>query len=176
MIEDLLERVMIKALDHSRAAKPCAWMCGELKYVRIGHDLYQTESDWWCETGVTGYASEVRHDSGRIMSRRTQYGRTEIFAGYVWDGPSGRFPLVPVLQTYDTPDSMIGSLFHDDWYRVGRLHKLPKHMRKPGDVFAYSIWRQRGMHEWRAKRWLWALRTFAEFAFTSEPEDLVVIK
>jgi hypothetical protein len=175
MIEAMVEPMMLRLLDHSKAAKPCNWLSPVLKYRRVGHDVYQLECDVWCESGIKGFACELRHKNGKLMSRRTQEGRIEIFAGYVWDGPSGRFPFIPELQTYDTRDSMLASLIHDDGYRGGREHKSPLELRHNLDALFLKILIQQGMYHWRAERWYWAVCTFGEFAYTGAQEAVTVV-
>jgi hypothetical protein len=170
----VLERLIIKALDHSKAAKACDWKSPELKYRKVGRDAYQTESDFWCETGIVGYAAELRMANRRLLSRTTDSGRVEIAAGFFWDGPSGRFPGIPLLQTYDTRDSMVASLVHDDGYRKGRAHKYPLELRDDIDRLFLKILLAEGMYSWRARRWYWAVRKFGLSSYTGKDEPVQV--
>ena len=84
-----------------------------------------------------------------------------IRAGYAWDGPSG--------PTYDSKDSMRGSLVHDALYQLIRLGHLGPEHRQPADQLLYDICREDGMGYFRANAWYWAVRMFGRPA--SEPNS-----
>lgn len=79
-----------------------------------------------------------------------------VRGGYAWDGPSG--------PTFDTQDSMRGSLFHDIIYQAIRMGLMDKKWRKLGDQFLYEICEIDGMNPIRNKAWYRAVRLFAAAA------------
>ena len=79
-----------------------------------------------------------------------------IRIGYAWDGPSG--------PTFDTKDSMRGSLVHDALYQLIQFGYISKDYRGPADRLLYDICVQDGMWKPRAGLWHWAVRTFGAWA------------
>ena len=79
-------------------------------------------------------------------------GRTTIFTGYVWDGASG--------PTFDTLNSMIGSLIHDVIYQLIRLGLIDPKYKEYGDGLLHDICVEDGMYDWRANYWRWAVLEF----------------
>lgn len=75
---------------------------------------------------------------------------------YAWDGPSG--------PTYDSKNSMRGSLVHDPLYQLMRMGLLPLSYRHFVDDEMYLILREDGMSWIRAKCWHWGLTYKAESA------------
>jgi len=78
---------------------------------------------------------------------------------YCWDGASG--------PTFDTSDSMRGSLFHDVLYQMLREGQLldgkyvpAEHdrLRKIADQIIYRLCRADGMPWIRAQLWYWGIR------------------
>lgn len=82
-----------------------------------------------------------------------------IKEGYPWDGASG--------PTFDTKNTMIGSLGHDAMYELMRLELLPLSFRDDADAWLEALcneatpgWRK--PLEWlRFKGWFLAVRGFA---------------
>ena len=160
----MIDRLMIWALDNSEDAKPCDWIAPQCRYTHIGPRAYQLAEDWWCHTGIKGSAATLEL-GGRPIATLSQEGLLTIRAGFTWDGPSG--------PTYDTADSMSGSLAHDCLYRMRRARKIGPDLRDEADDLAYRIWRQSGMHQWRARLWYRALRKFAAPAWAPSPEEII---
>ena len=80
-------------------------------------------------------------------------GTLTVRKGYAWDGPSG--------PTFDTANSMRGSLGHDALYQLMRQGHLAQPYRMAADS-ALSRWlEQDGM--WNPRRWYWmrGVRNFA---------------
>ncbi len=69
--------------------------------------------------------------------------------GYAWDGPSG--------PTFDTPDSMLGSLAHDALWQLIGMGLLDKKFKKPSDIELGIICIRNTMAKWRANLWVWFL-------------------
>jgi hypothetical protein len=157
---------MTWALDNSEDAEPCDWMAPACRYTVTGPRSYQLAEDWWCLTGIAGSAA-VLELGGRPIATLSQLGRLDIRAGFAWDGPSG--------PTYDTADSMAGSLAHDALYRMRRHRKIGPDLRDEADELAYRIWRQSGMRAWRARLWYRALRKFAGPAWDPHPDEIITV-
>ena len=73
-----------------------------------------------------------------------------IRSGYAWDGPSG--------PTYDSKNTMRGSLIHDALYQLIRDGLLPFDYWKKADDELYRICRLDGMSWIRARLWIRGLR------------------
>lgn len=157
-------RLACKILDHSSGAKPCEWRSPVLKYREHGTRMYQLEEEYWCQTLVIGCAAVMRIGD-RIVGTLDQNGGVRIYPGFIWDGPSG--------PTYDTKDSMAGSLVHDFLYRLARQHKIGPDFRDECDETARKIWLQDGMYGWRANMWFKALRVGAKWAYTGSDDAIV---
>ena len=94
-------------------------------------------------------------------------GKTEILPGYAWNGASG--------PTWDTLNSMIGSLAHDLIYQLIRLGLIDHKYKDYGDQVLYDICTEDGMFEWRAGYWRWAVLKFGETSClpSAEPKEEV---
>ena len=79
-------------------------------------------------------------------------GKTLIRAGYPWNGASG--------PTWDTLNSMIGSLVHDVIYQLIRLGLIDKKYKKYGDDVLHDLCTDDGMFAKRADYWRWAVLKF----------------
>jgi len=79
-------------------------------------------------------------------------GLLTIRVGYAWDGASG--------PTFDTPDSMRGSLVHDVGYQMIGEGLLPMSYRVLFDQIFLSILLEDGMVDYRAHAWYKAVRVF----------------
>lgn len=80
-------------------------------------------------------------------------GHLLIKKGYCWDGPSG--------PTWDTTNSMRGSLVHDALYQLLREAFLSPVWRKPSDLILRVILLEDGMSKIRAWVWYRSVRMFA---------------
>ena len=79
-------------------------------------------------------------------------GSLTVFKGYAWNGASG--------PTWDTLNSMIGSLIHDVGYQLIRLGLLSSRYKEVFDEILHSLCAQDGMWDWRAGYWRWAVLHF----------------
>ncbi len=75
------------------------------------------------------------HPSGRLL----------VLPGYAWDGPSG--------PTWDTKNSLRGSLAHDALYQLIRQGYLPFETWKQADVELDKVLKEDGM--WWPRRAYW---------------------
>jgi len=87
--------------------------------------------------------------------------------GYAWDGPSG--------PTFDTLDSMRGSLVHDGGYQLLREGKLLEEYRKVFDELLEGICIEDGMSKFRAWYWYIGVRRFAIWAASPAHEPKVIV-
>lgn len=89
---------------------------------------------------------------------RTEYidldldGKMVIKNGYAWDGPSG--------PTWDTKNSIRGSLFHDAAYQLMRLELLDQKWRKVSDEELGRFLGEDGMSWLRRTSWVFQLKNF----------------
>lgn len=81
-------------------------------------------------------------------------GNLTIVSGYSWDGASG--------PTYDSLNSIIGSLVHDVIYQLIRLDKIDYKYKEYGDKVLYTLCVEDGMFRLRASYWLWAVLHFGK--------------
>ena len=79
-------------------------------------------------------------------------GYTTICLGYAWNGASG--------PTWDTLNSMIGSLVHDVIYQLIRLGLIDSYYKEYGDQVLHDLCTDDGMYTWRADYWRWAVLNF----------------
>ncbi|MEN6375536.1 MAG: hypothetical protein ABFD75_12280 [Smithella sp.] len=103
---------------------------------------------------------------------RTDYillhaGNLIISKGYAWDGASG--------PTFDTPDTMRGSLVHDALYQLMRLGLLPESYREQADKLLHDICIEDGMSDFRADLWRAVVEDFASFAAEKGTEQPILI-
>ncbi len=99
--------------------------------------------------------------------RLTKSGLLIIRKGYAWDGPSG--------PTYDSTDSMRGSLVHDALYQLMRLGLLPESSRAKADKILHDICTEDGMIPVRADLWEEAVKLFAAGAARTGTESPVLV-
>jgi hypothetical protein len=94
-------------------------------------------------------------------------GQTWIFTGYAWNGASG--------PTFDTLNSMIGSLIHDVIYQLIRLGLIDPKYKKYADQVLHDICTEDGMYSWRADYWRWAVLEFGAGSTkpSAEPKEEV---
>ena len=96
----------------------------------------------------------------------TPDGVLTIKKGYAWDGASG--------PTYDSKNSMRGSLVHDVIYQLIRMQELPEGYRDEADEELFLIVLEDGMSKFRANIWLFGVENFAGFA--ADPDNLKPIE
>jgi hypothetical protein len=106
---------------------------------------YQLAADYSIETGIepperieTDY---LRMEAGGLLT---------CLKGYAWDGASG--------WTFDTNDSMRGSLVHDALYQLMREGLLPQSCRPPADDLLRTLLLADRMFRPRAAVWHLAVR------------------
>jgi len=108
-----------------------------MKY-RAGYK-YQLYEDEFLVTDILGYHISTAfielYPDGTLIGRK----------GYAWDGPSG--------PTFDTKNSMRGSLGHDIGYQLMREGLLPHSYREYFDKWLYDTIREDGMCWIRAQYW-----------------------
>jgi hypothetical protein len=94
-------------------------------------------------------------------------GNTQILPGYAWDGASG--------PTWDSRDSMIGSLVHDVCYQMIRLGLIDASYKEYADKVLHDLCTEDGMWSWRADYWRWAVLKFGDSSCrpSAEPEEEV---
>lgn len=94
-------------------------------------------------------------------------GNTTFIRGYAWNGASG--------PTWDTLNSMIGSLVHDGGYQLIRLGLINPEYKEYLDGVLECICVEDGMFEWRAASWRWAVTEFGKSSTlaSSEPKEEV---
>jgi hypothetical protein len=94
-------------------------------------------------------------------------GDTVIRQGYAWNGASG--------PTWDTLNSMIGSLVHDVLYQLIRLGLIDRNYKEYADKVLHDLCTEDGMYSWRADYWRWAVLKFGDSSClpSAEPKILV---
>ena len=87
--------------------------------------------------------------------------------GYSWDGASG--------PTFDTKNSIRGSLVHDIGYQLIRLGVIDKSYKEYFDRLLKEICIEDGMNPCRAKLWQWAVLKFGRGSTrpSAEPREEV---
>ncbi|MDD5538345.1 MAG: hypothetical protein PHF12_05210 [Candidatus Omnitrophica bacterium] len=90
-----------------------------------------------------------------------------IHSGYAWDGASG--------PTWDSKNSMIGSLVHDALYQLIRLGLIDAKYKEYADQLLHDLCTEDGMFSWRADFWKWAVLTFGAGSCrpSAEPKEEV---
>lgn len=131
------------------------------KYKDASAYKYQLVEDWSHQTPIKGAAALI---PGFIAL--SQDGLLTVHAGYAWDGASG--------PTIDTKSSVRASLAHDALYQLERSGHLGQEWRKAADELLCKLCIDDGMWPWRAKTWLWGVRTFAAYAAKRKAEQIFV--
>lgn len=116
-----------------------------IKY-RAGYK-YQLAADYSVETNILGYNIDTEY------LKLVPNGILTLKEGYAWDGASG--------PTYDSKDSMRGSLVHDALYQLMRLGLLPESCREQSDKLLHDICVEDGMNGVRAALWQLMVEEFA---------------
>lgn len=93
-------------------------------------------------------------------------GKLKIRYGYCWDGPSG--------PTWDTKNSMRGSLVHDALYQLMRMGFLDHKWKKAIDLLFEELLLEDGMWAWRARIWYRGVQKLAESA--TLPENMKTVE
>ena len=89
-----------------------------------------------------------------------------IKRGYAWDGPSG--------PTFDTKNSLRGSLVHDAIYQFIRLGLLDGDCKDYADNLFLKILEEDGMADIRASLWYEGVHLFAGFATRGSAEPAIL--
>lgn len=118
------------------------------KYRTTTEVVYQSELLFgWCEKIVTS--------SGGYITLDPMLGLLTAAEGYCWNGADG--------PTFDTANTMLGSLIHDECYQLFREEKVDRRgHRDIADMLLRRICIEQGMSEWRANLWTWAVLTFGK--------------
>jgi hypothetical protein len=131
-----------------------------IKYRGLRRWKYQLMERHTEETQIVGH----EYDNGFLTLRSD--GVLIMECGYCWDGPSG--------PTWDTPDSLLGSLVHDAFYQLIRLGAVPRSMRERVDRLFYDLLRRSGMPAWRAWYYWKAVRWFGWMAASGKESTGVI--
>lgn len=111
-------------------------------YERLPHWKYRvTERQSIFIPALAARHAEVRDRSGRLLAR-LRAGELIVHPGFCWDGPSG--------PAFDTPNFMLGSLFHDTLYQLFRMGQLPRSYRGVADALMRKVNIAEGMSYVRA--------------------------
>jgi len=129
-------------------------------YFRRGYK-YQTSRDYRIVTKIKGCVVRLPfislHQDGLLIIKR----------GYAWNGASG--------PTWDTLNSMIGSLIHDVLYQLIRLGLIDQKYKYYADNLLHDLCAGDGMYSWRADYWRWAVLRFGAGSCrpSAEPKEEV---
>jgi len=129
-------------------------------YFRRGYK-YQTSRHYHIMTAIKGYSIHLP------FITLEESGLLTISAGYAWNGASG--------PTWDTLNSMIGSLVHDVLYQLIRLNLISEDYKEYADQLLHDLCTEDGMYSWRADYWRWAVLNFGEGSCkpSAEPKEEV---
>ena len=99
--------------------------------------------------------------------RMDMEGNLLIRPGYAWNGASG--------PTFDTLNSMRGSLVHDVLYQLVRIGLLDAKYKEYADRVLHDLCTEDGMFKWRADYWRWAVLKFGAGSTrpSAEPKEEV---
>ena len=114
-------------------------------YYRAGYK-YQVTRDYHIKIAILGLTINLQFVS------LDEFGKLIIKSGYAWNGASG--------PTWDTKNSMTGSLIHDVGYQLIRLGHLDEKYKEYFDQILHDICTEDGMWSWRADWWRWAVLNF----------------
>lgn len=129
-------------------------------YFKRGYK-YQTSREYNIQTAILGYSIRLPFVS------LNPTGLLTIFTGYAWNGASG--------PTFDTLNSMIGSLIHDVIYQLIRLGLIDPKYKEYADGLLHDLCTEDGMYSWRADYWRWAVLEFGAGSTrpSAEPKEEV---
>jgi hypothetical protein len=133
----------------------------KIKYKDASDYKYQLLEKWSVKTPIVNAAARITD-----FIELAQDGTLTIHEGYAWDGASG--------PTIDTKSSMRASLAHDALYQLERAGHLGQEWRDAADKLLHDLCVADGMWPWRAKAWLWGVRTFAAYAAKRKAEQVMV--
>jgi hypothetical protein len=119
-----------------------------VKYTKRRKWKYLLHADEKFETGIK-IDSNIRT---KLLSM-DEDGTLLIKTGYAWDGASG--------PTFDSKNTMLGSLIHDAIYQLMREGWLDFAERKQADELLRDIMISKGMTKFRARIWYRAVRKAA---------------
>ncbi len=124
-------------------------MKGDKIFYRKGYKGSLWES-YTLKVGIVGHEFEHR------LFRLTMDGWLTIHDDYPWDFASG--------PTFDTKNTIRGSLVHDALYEAIKLGLLPKtaEMYRLADEELRKILLEDGMSQWRVRLWFWAVQKFGQ--------------
>jgi hypothetical protein len=134
-------------------------MTDRVVYYKSGYK-YQTTRDFHVQLAIrprtpicTEYLS--LDENGLLVIKK----------GYAWDGASG--------PTWDTKNSMRGSLVHDAGYQLIRLGLLDPDTKEYFDHLLHDLMVEDGMWDWRANYWRWAVLEFGAGSTrpSAEPQE-----
>ena len=135
-------------------------MKGDIIRYKRGYK-YQLASGYDLFVGI--YPDQDIETDWIALSRK---GILSMKKGYAWDGASG--------PTYDSKDSMRGSLVHDALYQLMRLGLLPESCRPQADKLLHDICVEDGMAEFRARIWRHMVNDFAGYAAQNGTEQPIL--
>ena len=130
-------------------------------YFRRGYK-YVVKRDFHAQLDIIPYAP-INQDHMQMDMN----GNAVIVAGYPWNGASG--------PTFDTLNSMRGSLVHDFIYELIRLNLIDKKYKEYADKLLHDLCTEDGMWSWRADYWRWAVLKFGAGSClpSAEPKEEV---
>ena len=102
------------------------------------------------EDDVSRISLRPPHNIKRWYCYLTTEGVLTTHVGYAWDGASGI--------TYDSKNTMRGSLVHDVLYQLMREGLLDRSYRKAADRVMYELLLEERMTKFRASVWYRAVR------------------
>jgi hypothetical protein len=91
-------------------------------------------------------------------------GDTIVLPGYAWNGASG--------PTWDTKNSIVGSLIHDIIYQLIRMGLIDPAYKEYADNVLHDVCTEDGMWKTRADYWRWAVLTFGQGSLRPHDEPL----
>ena len=148
------------ALSHARAVKEVD-VTDTILYFKRGYK-YQVSRDFHATLVLPFPVTDpVKTDYLEL----DQFGNLLIKKGYAWDGASG--------PTWDTQNSMRGSLVHDAGYQLIRLGLVDPRNKEYFDQVLHDLCTQDGMWGWRADYWRWAVLEFGAGSTrpSAEPQE-----
>ena len=133
-------------------------------YFKRGYK-YQVSREYHIRTGIIPFAPITFLHLQFVSLDMT--GLLTIRPGYAWDGASG--------PTYDSLNSMIGSLVHDVIYQIIRLGLIDPKYKEYADQLLHDLCTEDGMYSWRADYWQWAVLNFGAGSTkpSAEPKEEV---
>jgi hypothetical protein len=134
-------------------------------YFKRGYK-YQVTRDYHIKLDIVPFSED-----GAFLPNEYAFlsptGDLKVYAGYAWNGASG--------PTFDTLNSMIGSLIHDVIYQLIRLGLIDPKYKIYADGLLHALCVEDGMYSWRADYWRWAVLKFGAGSTkpSAEPKEEV---